>query len=931
MRVPRLVPALAAAVVLAGLPANAAAAPAPRPTERPHPLAPRVHRPTGRLQVRFANGVTARGRQAALDRLARRGHTVRVDTRVPSLNAVVVRAGRAAAALLRDDPAVAYVEPESRYAAHTAEPTPNEHVEIGVDTVQAAGNTGAGAIIAVLDSPVDSANPDLDGSGKVASGGNFATDVPEDPDDPYLTKDFACSAAACPHGTAVATVAAAEAGDGHMVGVAPGARIRSYGVFRRFVYTDPDTGAKTEETGASSADLANALSAVATYAASHPALVAVNMSLGGPFDNRLLRDAIADLHDSAPRLSVVVSAGNDSSERANFPAGDPYVISVGASGQTPTSSTCPTTKPPASAPWTVASFSNTGDVDVVAPGRCVSAWYPLVASNGAARAGTSAVRNVDGTSFAAPMVAGVAALLSTATTPSVGDAARAAIVTTSPTLDAPEALDVADGPEPYTAAFADRGWRLAERVGRRSVELLRVDPASATAPAPAALVPVGGCTPTGCGTFGSPTSTTRGNVATTRLAYAAPVPASGTYEGTGYDLLAGPGPGHDVMTVPVDLLHAIDSFEGLPVASGGGIAHPLTYGSRSAGVVSAAIPNGTRLDYAFSCPCAEYDPAAAEKADVYLWEPASTGGVADAASEPTWQGGFDSFSTKGATNHVTVGTRTDPCEYVGGPPEDYTSYRACRSGRYLVGWLLYSDDDTSSSAYRLTARFGPRLTVTAPVTLSSVATAPGPFTVTWKATNAGTAHYDVEYGVPVKNANGDWVVATWQPWLTGTTRTSASFGSGGLPLTPRAGRTYHFRVTARDAYGNAAIVRSFTMVPVDDWEGPRYTPSWEAVAAPGRWRSRAHRSVIAGATATFTYDARQLRVIGDRCAACGQLKVYVNGAYVRTVDTYSSTTRTRQVLYTTTQHFAAPPTLRIVLVGTTGRPKVVLDAVAALR
>src|SRR6185295_6678729 len=119
-------------------------------------------------------------------------------------------------------------------------------------------------------SGVDATNPDLDGAGKVADAGDFSTpvDYPTDPYGALTIDDAACTPATCPHGTAVATAAAAEAGDGGMVGVAPDATIRSYSVFRRTLYSFE--GETFQDMGASSFDVASALDAVATYASTHP-------------------------------------------------------------------------------------------------------------------------------------------------------------------------------------------------------------------------------------------------------------------------------------------------------------------------------------------------------------------------------------------------------------------------------------------------------------------------------------------------------------------------------------------------------------------------------------------------------------------------------------------------------------------------------------
>jgi len=139
----------------------------------------------------------------------------------------------------------------------------------------------------------------------------------------------------------------------------------------------------------------------------------LNLSLSGQFSSRIERDALAVIRTSRPDLVVVAAAGNDGRELPNSPAGLDGVLSVGASGQG------------GDGQWRVASFSNRGDVDVLAPGVAVTSWWD------------GQLEALDGTSFAAPEVAAVAAgLVAVGVT---GDRARAAIVASA---EAPVTSDV---------------------------------------------------------------------------------------------------------------------------------------------------------------------------------------------------------------------------------------------------------------------------------------------------------------------------------------------------------------------------------------------------------------------------------------------------------------------------------------------------------
>jgi hypothetical protein len=932
MRASRLVPVLAAALLAAGLtaPLGAAATTAASPG-RGGSFRDRVtaYRPTGRLQVRFKTGVTATRQRSVLDRVAATGHALHVDRRIPGLNAAVlsVDSARAVQSLLRDDPTVAYVEAESRYKAFDAEPVSPELTAVGADTVHdtAPSNVGAGSEIAIIDSRVSETNTDLDDVGKVVYGGDFSTAVPTDPADPYQTQNFACDAANCPHGTAVAAVAAADAGDGGMAGVAPGATIRSYNVFRRFVYTNPDPQPGDpltfESVGANSGDIVAALDAITADAASRGALVAVNMSLGGSFDSQLIRDAIAALHAALPKATVVVASGNDGSERANFPAGDPYVLSVGATGQLPDSSPCSTAITPGT-PWTVTGFSNRGDVDVVAPGRCVTSYWPPEDADTGAVTGPAVLDKVDGTSFAAPMTAGVLALLGAATPPVTGDAARAAVMAgadhTGTTVasgtgqvKAPAALAVAAGPGTYTALSVVRGAQVATTVGRRSLEALRVDPGG-TPPAAAVL-----SVPAAFGSIGPRTTTTSGGVTRTTATYAAP---PDNKAGLGSALTAtGSATAADTATVPLKMLDAGDNHEGLPAANNEQTSVALTYGSRTAYIRSAAVTN-TPLTWTWTFdPHGYVDPGFAQ---LFVWEPATNGGTADAGSEPIYSA-FDETASE------FVAPNSDQCEQTGP-----STFRLCRPGRYLVGWTLTSsnDDSDATSRYRLKLSYnGPAPTVTAPAVVSTVSST-APFRVYWGGARA--VKWDVYYAQK-KKVGSAWVLGAWVPWQLGTTAVSAPFGVGNAPVAVAPGYTYHFQVRGYDALGNPSLPISTNAVePLDDSSYHlAYSKGWGAGAAANRWYGGVHYTTTAGASVSVSAETERFTLVGERCPTCGGLRVYVDGVLKATVDTRATATQIRQSLWTSALLPGGPKphTFKVVALGTAGRPRVVVDGIATLR
>ncbi|PID59075.1 peptidase S8 [candidate division KSB3 bacterium] len=140
------------------------------------------------------------------------------------------------------------------------------------------------------------------------------------------------------------------------------------------------------------ADIAEAVS----FAADHGAHV-INMSLGGGAASRLMRDAIAYAHQKG--VTIICAAGNEGRSRASYPAAYPYAIGVAGVGPD----------------GRLAPYSNYGSgTDIAAPGGNTRERKEdgiLQNTIGRAKPLVDTYEYFQGTSMAAPHVAGVAALL----------------------------------------------------------------------------------------------------------------------------------------------------------------------------------------------------------------------------------------------------------------------------------------------------------------------------------------------------------------------------------------------------------------------------------------------------------------------------------------------------------------------------------------
>jgi serine protease len=235
--------------------------------------------------------------------------------------------------------------------------------QINLEGAWKRGATGQGVTVAVIDTGI-SKGTDLAKTAFVP-GYDFVNDRDSAIDDNG-------------HGTHVAGTIAQSTNNGYGVaGVAYGAKLMPLKVLSR-------GGSGTV------ADIAEAI----RFAADKGAQV-INMSLGGGGDSKLMREAIEYAHRKG--VVIIAAAGNESRSQASYPAFYPHVIAVSATGSDQQK----------------ADYSNYGEgIDIAAPGGA-SSRNPLdgilqETINPRAIA-EFLFRPLQGTSMAAPHVAGVAA------------------------------------------------------------------------------------------------------------------------------------------------------------------------------------------------------------------------------------------------------------------------------------------------------------------------------------------------------------------------------------------------------------------------------------------------------------------------------------------------------------------------------------------
>lgn len=185
-----------------------------------------------------------------------------------------------------------------------------------------------------------------------------------------------------------------------------------------------------------------------------------------------------------------------------------------------------------------------------------------------------------------------------------------------------------------------------------------------------------------------------------------------------------------------------------------------------------------------------------------------------------------------------------------------------------------------------------------------------PLTLKWKATDAASLK-EVWLTAPVAKTYGP---------------TTVSASHTAKPATATA-----WKMTAYDRAGNTAAA-SVTGTPVILQESAATkSGKWTTKSSGSYLGGRSYSSSAKGASLTWTFTGRSAAWVVSRAATSGQAYVYVDGKKAATVDLKSSTTKYRQAIWTKSWSSSTKHTVKIVVVGTTGRPTLTTDGLVYLK
>ena len=147
--------------------------------------------------------------------------------------------------------------------------------------------------------------------------------------------------------------------------------------------------------------------------------------------------------------------------------------------------------------------------------------------------------------------------------------------------------------------------------------------------------------------------------------------------------------------------------------------------------------------------------------------------------------------------------------------------------------------------------------------------------------------------------------------------------------------SYELRVRARDAAGNwsswALMPAVSTGVAQDTSGSIARSGTWTSVSNSSYSRGTAINARRAGATLTRTFTGRSVAWISAVGPTRGSARVYIDGALVSTVSQYRADPGYRKVVFERSWATSGTHTIRIEVVGTSGHPRVDLDALVVIR
>jgi len=148
-------------------------------------------------------------------------------------------------------------------------------------------------------------------------------------------------------------------------------------------------------------------------------------------------------------------------------------------------------------------------------------------------------------------------------------------------------------------------------------------------------------------------------------------------------------------------------------------------------------------------------------------------------------------------------------------------------------------------------------------------------------------------------------------------------------------RTYRFAVRAVNTLGVPGSFRygpTFRTISYSEASAAvKFSSGWGLSSSTGFVGGKAKYSVTAGRSASLTFIGNRVSWLSATGPNMGSARVYINGSLVSTVNLFSATPVARKLVFGRTFSTTATRTIKIVVVGTAGHPRVILDQIYVMR
>jgi GH25 family lysozyme M1 (1,4-beta-N-acetylmuramidase) len=195
-----------------------------------------------------------------------------------------------------------------------------------------------------------------------------------------------------------------------------------------------------------------------------------------------------------------------------------------------------------------------------------------------------------------------------------------------------------------------------------------------------------------------------------------------------------------------------------------------------------------------------------------------------------------------------------------------------------------------------------------------------PIRTTWGASDASGI---AAFGAVRKTNTGSWIG-----------QTLAAKASTSLTQSLAVGTSYRYGVRATDGASNTgayAYGAAFKAIRTQQYSSTvHYSTGWTGLYVTSASGGSLRYATRAGAWVSYTFSGRSIGWVAYRGPTRGKADVYVDGAYRSTVDLYSATSTARPIVFVANWSAVGTHTVRIVVKGTAGHPRVDVDAFVRL-